>query len=242
MERLNIAWIHGHCESPDVFRPLLERIGLDFNHTLITLPGCDMSLFPQKIQSITDVARIIQRQIPEGSVLLGHSLGGYIALSLAELYPNAWKGLILLHSTPYQDTSARVEKRLQVLRLLETHGAEAFYPLFAESLFYRPHPAKDLVLEISRRTPGHVVAAYTRMMMNRTDHLETLISLTIPALVISGANDPILPLHQFDELKKLMPEQTLHLLNDCGHMGMYECPDTITTVLQNWLNGTLQAS
>lgn len=240
MERLNIAWIHGHCESAEVFRPLLSRIGSGVNHTLITLPGCDMSLFPRRLNSIEDVAEMIRPQIPDGSVLLGHSLGGYIALSLAELYPDTWNGLILLHSTPFPDSPERVKKRLQVLRLLETHGANAFYPLFAESLFYRSHPAKDLVLEISRRTPGHVIAAYTRMMMVRKDQGETICNLARPILVISGAHDPILPQDQFHDLQKRMPDQSFHLLDDCGHMGMYECPDAIATILEAWLKGLPQ--
>lgn len=216
--------------------PIIRRMGVGYHHVMVTLPGCNLSPFPRKLTSIDGVAEHLKPQIPEGSVLAGHSLGGYVALSLLRLYPNSFRGVVLLHSTPFTDSAERIGKRMQTLQLIQESGVDRFYPLFADSLFFRPHPAKDLLMDMIRKTPQHAVVAYINMMMTRNDHVHTLANANIPVLIISGEFDPILPASQISALSTLLSQASIRTLSLCGHMGMYECPEQVVTELLQWLN------
>src|SRR5690606_23251687 len=105
------------------------------------LPGSGLSELcnNMSIEGMADVVKTIVdesvKSCGEKIVLVGHSMGGYIALAYAEKYPEDLCGLGLFHSTSYADSKEKIITRKKGIEFIETHGAFAFLKATLPNLF-----------------------------------------------------------------------------------------------------------
>lgn len=229
-----IVLLHGFGEDSRVFEhivpalapygkviaPDLPGSGSQHNHPL--LPGNDT------IEWLADhVYAALQQQGVQHCILLGHSMGGYIALALAEKHPEWIQGLGLLHSTAYPDTEAKKEMRAKAIDFMEQKGGFTFLKtaipgLFADH-FVQKHPevVQQLVTRAaSFETPW--LQAYYRAMIARPDRRQVLQSATYPVLIVAGAEDKAVSPEDAAEQAALPATCQFELMQYTGHMGMLE--------------------
>src|SRR5690606_25097329 len=112
-------------------------------------------------------------------VMVGHSMGGYIALAFAEKYPKVLKGLSLVHSTATADTEEKKETRRKSIALIEKGGKDAFVKGMIPNLFSNhfkgAHP--EIIqkqIEQGQKLKAESMVGFYTAMINRPDRRNVL--------------------------------------------------------------------
>lgn len=180
---------------------------------------------------------------PHSVILIGHSMGGYIALALAEKHPELLNGLGLFHSTAYADNDEKKEGRKKNIALLREKGTEAFVRGSVPNLFSPITKEKNPKLveeEIAYACnfSAETIVNYQQAMLERKDRREVLRKSTIPVLFILGKYDAVVPLKDGLEQCSLADLNYIEVLKTAGHMGMKEEAIETNTILLNYLTNT----
>ncbi len=250
----NVVFLHGFCESKEIWSELAEGLKDNYRIIALDLPGFgDNGYNEHDTSSIENMAKAVHDSLVllkvDTCVLIGHSLGGYVALALAKLYPKLVQGLGLFHSTAFADSEEKKEARNKTARYLLEYGVKSFIEPFVPALFYsrrRKELASSIeqVIQIGLKTPQETIVAVTYAMRDRESQIELLKQLEVPVLFIIGKEDTAVTLDKSLEQCHL-PKQSLCLfLEETGHQGMFERPQeslaAIKGFLQLCLNTNLQ--
>lgn len=224
-----VIFIHGFCETHEIWDGFIEPFTNHHEIIVLDLPGFGASPLPSTPFSIDDVAARVLRWTDEQHIdkpiVIGHSLGGYLALAMAGIASSKMAGLGLFHSTIFEDSDERKANRTKVIEFVSKHGVDPFIDTFVPGLFFdKHHPAISLVDKISRKTPLSTLVAYTLAMRNRSSYEEVFKKLEMPTLILGGEKDGIIPSEITSKHLQYNPKARLHLLPSVGHMAMYENP------------------
>lgn len=225
-----IVLLHGFCETHAVWDEFINHLQGDFRLLVPDIPGFGASDLPENNPlSLEHTALILNDwltgNVGEKVVVIGHSLGGYLALAMAFNRPGLFSGLGLFHSTAFSDTPDKKMNRNKAIEFVERNGVIPYISSFVPTLF--AHPAADAIEKmtaIAEKTRSATIIAYQQAMRDRPDRRDVLMSLNIPVLFIGGDKDGIIPPQDLGEQKKLVKMAEFHMLPDTGHMGMLENP------------------
>jgi pimeloyl-ACP methyl ester carboxylesterase len=236
-----IILLHGFPMNQTVwddFVPLLSD-----THKVITvdLPGFGKSPslpLPFTIEQVADsVLSWMSAEKFFGGTLIGHSLGGYVALAMAEKAPAVISGLGLFHSTAYADSADKKESRLKVIDFIEKNGVLAFTSNFIPPLFAdQNHKAISKVREIAIQSSKNAVLGYTLAMRNRPDRTAVLQKLKIPVLFLAGEADAGIPVESIIKQADQCELPLVHILKQVAHMGMFEDPQASAAMIRSFEN------
>ena len=177
---------------------------------------------------------------PEGAALIGHSIGGYVALAFAEKYPEYLKGLGLFHSTAYPDSEERRTNRKKAIESAKNNGVRSFLKTMIPNLFSpnskekMPNTIDEFIIRTNNFSADTFVSYY-EAMMQRPDRTSVLKNLKIPMLIIAGKYDNAAPLNDLLKLCHLPEISYFHILSDSGHMGMIEEVEKSNQILNDYL-------
>ncbi|MEQ9299902.1 MAG: alpha/beta hydrolase [Cyclobacteriaceae bacterium] len=241
-----IILLHGFCENHHIWDSLASQLATQFRVLGVDLPGFgDSPLLPEKYTSLDDVADALAEELTYRKVgpafVVGHSLGGYVALALAELYPELLQGIALVNSTTFGDSQDKKRTRDKVITFIAKHGVVPFINQFVEGIFYQKenfHEPYETVKAMGLSCSEEILIRYTAMMRDRIDRTFLLQQSTIPAMVIAGAEDSIVLVGQSQEMIDCLPEAHGTMLHSCGHMAMYEQPEKLYGHLVDFINNT----
>ena len=185
--------------------------------------------------TIRDMAADIADCLPQRFVLIGFSLGGYIARQLAADFPERVEALVLVASSLRDDTAQQRKTKMQAVQALTP---ERFRGLSNSTIAHSLHPEnvadKALVArikEMSRRLGYQALA--TQSALDRSQVPASTIDC--PTLVIASANDALRSLQEAGELSAAIPDAELQLIEDCGHMIPLEQPQALAESIVRWL-------
>jgi pimeloyl-ACP methyl ester carboxylesterase len=175
-------------------------------------------------------------------IVLGHSLGGYVALALLERMGDRIKAIGLLHSTAYADDLEKKELRNRVIIFLKKHGAAKFVSSFVPQLFPE-HRRKELsgamahAIEDGQRSSLEGLLAYTVAMRDRKDRLAVLEQFEGPKLLLAGTIDGAVKI----ESSRAQQGAFTHYieLEGVGHLGMVEEKEKTLAVVQDFVREAL---
>jgi pimeloyl-ACP methyl ester carboxylesterase len=178
--------------------------------------------------------------------VIGHSMGGYITLALAEKYPNHINAFGLFHSTAFADSEEKKSIRKKGIEFINTHGAFEFLKTTTPNLFSPDSKSLipdsiDAFIDSLNNFKPEALVTYYKAMMQRPDRTELLRKSTVPVLFIIGEHDAAIPLN--DSLKQChLPEKVyIHMLKQSGHMGMLEEPAIANCILEKFFTGNLNS-
>lgn len=230
-----LVLLHGFLENQSMWEPFIS--GLSENHTVITidLPGHGKSDCLGYVHSMELMAEVVQTVLTQEKInqatLVGHSMGGYVALAFAESYPELCSEIILLNSTPEPDSEERKENRDRAITLVKKHK-NAFLSMAISNLFAEKNRQK-LALEIealkkdafAMKTQG-IIAALEGMKI-RKDRTPLLKNLSMPKTIIAGSLDPIMP---YKSLKLIAAHCGCTFISfEGGHMSSIENKEALMT-------------
>lgn len=189
--------------------------------------------------SLSDMAARILRDAPDEFALAGVSMGGMVALEIMRLAPARVLKLALF------DTNARPDTPEQTARRQDTNaamlGTEDLAALAALGIAYMVHPnadqsVRDALLKMTMRVG---VAAYVRQneaLIARADLFPVLATISVPTVVVVGANDFMTPLACSEEISGGIANATLHIIPECGHLPPIEKPVVVADLIRDWLH------
>jgi pimeloyl-ACP methyl ester carboxylesterase len=239
-----VVLVHGFGEDSSVWHFQKEYLQQQYQVLLPDLPGSGRSE-PVDDMSMEGLAgavhAIIKAEGLQNCVLIGHSMGGYIALAFAEKYPGLLKGFGLFHSTAYADTEEKKETRRKGIAFIKEHGAYPFLKTAIPNL-YSPatkerHPALiEEQLQAMKDFSGDALCAYYEAMMQRPDRTGMLRHSSVPVLFVLGKWDTTVPLADGLAQCRLPKIAYIDVLQESGHMGMAEERERSNDVLNRYLS------
>jgi pimeloyl-ACP methyl ester carboxylesterase len=239
-----VVLLHGFPMNHQVWNDF--AVELSHNYTVYTpdLPGLGRSPILPGQFTLQDVARTMNVWLEEhgiaSPVLIGHSMGGYVALEMARAYPLRFKGLVLFHSTSVEDSAEKKESRTKVVKFIADNGVLAFTSNFIQPLFADPnHSAVSSVKDITVQATAEAVCGYTEAMRDRRDNTEFLSHYARPVLLIGGDKDKGISTESLTLQAKSNAMAELHVLESTGHMGMFEKKEESLKVISAFLFKTV---
>ena len=232
-----IVLLHGFLENQSMWDNYIQTFSKKNRVITIDLLGHGETECLGYVHSMEDNADAVHAVLAElrirKAILVGHSMGGYVALAFAELYPEYLKGLVLLNSTARADSEERKLNRDRAIKAVK-HSFINFISLSIANLFSEGNRER-LVNEIESvknkalKTPLQGIVASLEGMKIRNDR-EALLHLTaFPKLLILGEKDPVLP-HEETKQQVENTEVELIVFPD-GHMTHIENEEELTGVL-----------
>lgn len=241
-----LVLLHGFTESHRCWLPAMETLAKQFRVLAPDLPGSGgSSLLANGTADLAATADLLFSWLSalqiEKCVVVGHSMGGYVALEMLAKAPERLQGIGLFHSHPYGDDESKKLNRDRTIELIEKRGSKDFLHGFIPNLF-APEKRQSLAQTIDlleKQAAEQSVAAYvaqTRAMRDRLPRLDLLKAHRLPKLVVLGRHDPILPAESGLAFAVQLNNCQLELLETAGHMGMYESPTQTAEILAEFCN------
>lgn len=239
-----VVLLHGFLENQTMWNALIPELSQKNRVITIDLLGHGQTECLGYVHTMEDQADmvhgILQHLKIRKAVLIGHSMGGYVALAFAELYPEAVKGLVLLNSTARADTAERKTNRDRAIKAVKQNYT-AFVRMSIANLFSEDNRER-LTEEIEKakiealKTPLQGIVAALEGMKIRNDREVILHFATYPMQLILGKKDGVL-LYE-DNLEQI--EGTVVKLTTFpdGHMSHIENREELTRVLMDFLKKT----
>ncbi|WP_276368554.1 alpha/beta hydrolase [Chryseolinea sp. H1M3-3] len=224
-----ILLIHGFPFHQLIWEEYVGRLSDSFRVLTVDLPGFGKSPSLPSPFSLGQVADTLLSFIASKNLnalsIVGHSLGGYVALAMVEKRPELFSSLVLFHSTAYADSDEKKESRTKVIDFVRKNGALPFTSGFIPPLFADPtHPAIKKVTEIASQATAEAVIGYTVAMRERKDQIKTLESFKNPTLFLAGESDPGIPVDSIRKQAASCQKPEIHIFEKVAHMGMFEKP------------------
>lgn len=234
-----IVLLHGFCGSSAYFEQVIPFLSGSYRVIAPDLRGHGASDAPLGAYSIDQMAEDVlsllnHLEIPE-VYLLGHSMGGYVALSFAQRQASRLKGFGLIHSTGYPDGEEAREKRLKSVSTIQNEGITTFVDALVPGLF-APGAASRLLeraKEIGYKTPPQGAAGALLAMRERPDRRDVLSASALPVLLVAGTEDGLVPPERIFTTDKA--NVTKATIPGAGHMSMYEAPERLAEIIKDFV-------
>lgn len=185
-------------------------------------------------------ALLLHENIKQCTVL-GHSMGGYITLAFAQLFPKMLNGFGLIHSNAFADTEGKKANRQSGIETMDQGGAYAFFknsiPNLFSGFFKEANPEKiNSLIESTKYFSTKACQQYLNAMINRPDRTEVLKKTSLPVLFIIGTEDTAAPFNDVLKQTHLPKSVFVHILEKTGHMSMLEAPELLNQYLLAFIN------
>ena len=214
----NLGWI-----------PLYERLAGDFDVIVPDLPGYGASERPEWARSPRDLAiltlQLLDRLDVRDVVLVGLGFGGFVAAEMATMARPLLRGLVLVGPVGLKPRHGEIAD--QILRGCVRFGAAGFRdPASFRALFDAGNVPDDLyrLWDFSNEMTARVCWK-PAMFSLQLRHL--LGEVQVPALVVFGADDRLVPLDVGHQYVELLPDARLEVVPDAGHWVDLEQPDVL---------------
>ena len=195
-----IVLLHGFLESLEMWHNLVPELTKTHQVVCIDLLGHGKTGCLGYIHRMKDMADAVFAVLAELKIkkanFVGHSMGGYAALALAENHPNLFKGLCLMNSTYEADDNERKQIRSRAAEMAKSHYEPlvkmSFANLFAPENKDKFKTEFDAALEIALKTPVQGYIAAQEGMTLRPNRFEVFNSIKGKKLIIIGKKDNLI--------------------------------------------------
>lgn len=186
--------------------------------------------------SIAEMAELAINDLPETFVLIGFSLGGYVAREIARRVPERIDALVLVATSGRADTPAQTRRKTLAVQLIGT----PFKGMSAAAVAPSVHPdcRSDSTLIGRLRQMGVRLGGDTfrrQSSLSRTGDLDRLSEIRCPTLVIAAEGDELRSLAEASELVAGIPGAELRTIAHSGHMVPMEQPALLADTIKTWL-------
>jgi pimeloyl-ACP methyl ester carboxylesterase len=233
-----VVLLHGFGEDSTIWNDYASVLAKDYN---VILPDYSRLTHLKTIEEYADfVHEKIQEQEIEKCAIIGHSMGGYIALAFAEKYPQKLSGFGLFHSTSFADSEEKKEARTKNIEFIQKHGSALFIRTSTPNLYaeefakWNPELIENHIEIASQFSPEALIAGM-QAMRDRPDRRSVLKALKVSVMFIIGEKDKsVSPADAKSQI--MMPKFfSSSILDNVAHMGMIEERDHCLAFLERFL-------
>lgn len=235
-----VVFLHGFLENKKMWKDYVGFFSEQSQIITIDLLGHGESDSLGYVHSMEDNANVVQEVLKhlkiESAIIVGHSMGGYVGLAFAELFPKNINKLVLLNSTSKADSHEKKINRNRAIKAVKQNYVN-FVNLAIGNLFSENNRAR-LVEEIEEaknqalKTPLQGIVASLEGMKIRKDRESILKKNLFPVLLILGKKDPVL---NYEESITQIENTTAKLICfEDGHMSQIENKEELKAVLSDF--------
>ncbi|MFB3389996.1 alpha/beta fold hydrolase [Flavobacterium sp. LAR06] len=235
-----IVFLHGFLENKKMWQEYVSFFSKQFRIITIDLLGHGESDCLGYVHTMEENANAVQEVLAslkiEKAIVLGHSMGGYVGLAFAELYPQHIQKLVLLNSTSKEDSAEKKVNRTRAIKAVKQNYVSfvslAIANLFSENNRTRLVSEIEKVKEEALKTSLQGIVASLEGMKIRKDREILLHENKFPVLLILGKNDPVL---NYEDSLSQIEDTTVELVSfEDGHMSHIENKEELKPILQEF--------
>lgn len=238
-----VVLLHGFLEDISIWNDFSNKLSDKYKVISIDLPGFGKSSVFSETHTMEFMAKavnhILDRENVDTSVICGHSMGGYVSLAFAELFPQKLRGLVLFHSQAAADSDEAKVNRSRTIEIVNSNHSEfihAFIPtLFAGKNVEIFSDEIDRLQKVSAKTKKEGITAALSGMKDRKDSLKLISEADYPVYFIVGKQDSKIALPLIMEQIKLPKNSEALLLENVGHMGFIEAREITYKALKHFI-------
>lgn len=240
-----IVLLHGYLESMLVWEDFIPYLYKEVRVVTLDLPGHGISVVQGEEHSMDFLADTVADALRALGIarctLVGHSMGGYVALAFCERHPEMLDGVVLLSSTPNPDTPEKAENRRREIALVRAGKKELLARVAPAAGFAEENRdrMKDYIEDLTEQvfvTEDDGIVALLNGMIGRKDQNAMLRETRVPVLFILGRKDGYIPAEVAEKMVADHPEARVVWLENSGHMGFLEEPETTAKALLDFAN------
>ena len=238
-----ILLLHGYLETMYIWEDMFRELSRDYRVIRMDLPGhgltCSapintMDLMATVAKGVLDVCQV------DKATVIGHSLGGFVAIKCCQLFPDRFDKLIMLNSHPYPEFPERVaiatrEQDIidagKLLQLAELSIPRTFH---SSNLRRLDEKIREITEMCETHDPAGIVSSL-KGMIQRTDTSAFLASTDIPAMDICGETDNLATPEVRAKMAKDCPNVRMEVLQECCHNAFLEQPERTMELIREFL-------
>lgn len=238
-----VVLLHGFLGSHKIWERTINNLSKSYRIIAIDLPGhgnteClgyahSMDLMAKCVKAVLDSLRL------KKYIIIGHSMGGYVGLAFADLFPDHLKGLCLYHSTAYADSDEKKKDRLRAIQAVKANRGiytkSTIKNLFASKNLKYLKDEVSFALSIAKQTGKKGIIAALHGMRDRPRRDIILGLVNYPIMMVIGELDNVLPYDQLLEQSQLIKNKTILYLEHDGHFGFLESPEASNKAIRKFL-------
>jgi pimeloyl-ACP methyl ester carboxylesterase len=239
-----VLFLHGFLESNHMWEALLPQFSRQFKCILIELPGHGQSppfhaAHPSICSMATSVIQTLNQITSSRVHIVGHSLGGYVALNIIEQLNHFQNKLILLNSHPWRDSSTKQEERNRVIDVVKKNK-NLFITTAIPNLYRSPNEQVENIqegIDIALIMDDLSIINSLKAMRDRKDQSRILEKIAQQCLVIQGEFDHLIPT---EKMKATTTQLSAHfsLVSGAGHMAHHESSEHVSDLICRFLKSS----
>lgn len=243
--------VHGFPLDQTMWRAQVSELAKDFRVLAPDLRGFGQSspitaddAVVTMVQYADDLAAMLSAMsIQQPVTFCGFSMGGYVAWQFAARHADQLGRLILCDTKAAADTTEAAENRRKLAAKVLAEGSQAAADAMLPKLFSkRSLESKAACVEETRqtilRTRPQAIAAALRGMAQREDFTAKLPAISVPTLVLCGAEDAISPPAEMRSIAAAIPGAEYAEIPAAGHMSPVEDPPGVHQTIRNFLGSS----
>lgn len=241
-----VVLLHGYLESMLVWDEFIPYIYKKVRVVTLDLPGHGISVVTGEEHSMAfladTVAAAMQTLGIERYTVVGHSMGGYVALALTERYADRLDGVVLLSSTPNPDSEEKAENRRREIALVKSGKKELLARVAPAAGFAAENRQRmrDAIADLTEQitvTEDEGIVALLNGMIGRKDQNAMLQASPVRQLFILGRGDEYITPEVAEAMVARHPQAEVVWLDHSGHMGFLEEPEATAAALLRFVVG-----
>ncbi len=238
-----IVLLHGFVERIEIWEAMSEELSDSNRVVCVELPGHGLSEMISETQTMEMMAnhiRVLLNQLEVTDfVMIGHSMGGYIALAYATQYPTELKGVGLFHSQALADSDQARKGRERAIEIVQQDRDGFIFnfipDLFAESNREMCNEQIKWLQKGAKSMSKEAIISCLKGMALRSDKLDFLVTTHLPVMFIFGKEDGRVSINSVLAQTLLPKHAEILILGDCGHMGYIEMADETTRFIHSFV-------
>jgi pimeloyl-ACP methyl ester carboxylesterase len=237
--------LHGYPFDHGVWEKVTPRLATDIRVVVPDLPGFGgkpvLPVEPSLDAMADHVANLLAQEQIQRVVVAGFSMGGYVALALADRHPTLLAGLALINSQPFADTDEVRAGRRTMIQRVQREGTKTAAEAALQKLF-APGKASDVSLrgyaERGAEWAGAAGICWAlEAMARRPDRTAVLARLEVPLLILHSDQDLFIPVEKIRTLMRNLPKGAYVEVTG-GHCTPLENPSAVATALTDFESRT----
>ncbi|TND09460.1 MAG: hydrolase [Bacteroidetes bacterium] len=237
-----VVLLHGFLESMEIWDDFAAQLSKRYRVICIDLPGHGRSECVGYVHRMEKMAEVVKDVMDELGlrkyVIVGHSMGGYVALAFAELFPDHLRGLCLFHSTAWADSDQKKLDRERAIRMVKRnplpYTRQLVTNLFAAANVMKYKKEIDRLKKIAARTSKQGIVAALEGMKVRSNREAILRFAGFPVQIMAGKRDNVLPWETLKSQAALAASGRFKAWDNVGHMGFVEARNESLRLLKRF--------
>lgn len=240
-----VVLLHPFPVDHEFWMPVAEALGVRYRVILPDLRGHGESGAgdgPATMEKhAADIARVMDDADVGRAPMIGVSIGGYALFEFWRRYRGRVAALGLCNTKAPADSADARAGRLQAASDAVERGVEPFFEsmiqrVLAKSTLENRPDRKDAALRMMRKMSPEDVAQVQRGMAARPDSMETLKTINVPTLLVTGDEDTLTGVNEAELMRHHIAGSQMRVIPKGGHYAPWEQPEETTRLLRQFLD------